>query len=69
MMTDNFAPPAPNASMEDNIRFLIQAAVSTNLRLKETNSLLAANQTRLFKPEGEIVRLSSEVKQLKDHRE
>jgi hypothetical protein len=71
-MTDNFAPPAPNASMEDNIRFLIQAAVNTNLQLKETNSLLAANQTRLVKAEGEIVRLSSEVKQLKEivnHRE
>jgi hypothetical protein len=58
--------------MEENIRFLIQAAVNTSLQLKETNSLLAANQTRLVKAEGEIVKLNSEVKQLKElvnHRE
>jgi hypothetical protein len=58
-MASNFAPPPPNASMEENIRFLIQAAV-------ETHTLLASNQSRITKVEEEVVALRSEVKLLKE---
>jgi hypothetical protein len=71
-MADNFKPPAPNASMEENIRFLIQAAVNTNVQLIETKALLTSNQARLTSAENKIDRLEAEVKQLKEtvnHRE
>jgi hypothetical protein len=58
--------------MEENIRFLIQAAVNTNMQLNETKALLTANQTRLASAESKIVKLETEMKQLKDvvnHRE
>jgi hypothetical protein len=71
-MADKFTPPPPNASMEENIRFLIQAAVNTNLQLVETKALLVTNQERLTTAETKITKLESEVKQLKEtvnHRE
>jgi outer membrane murein-binding lipoprotein Lpp len=58
-MATNFTPPPPNASMEENIRFLIQAAV-------ETHTLLATNQARISKVEEEVVTLRNDVKQLKE---
>jgi hypothetical protein len=71
-MDDNFSPPAPNATMEENIRFLIQAAVNTNKQLIETKSLLSSNQKRLTTAEAKINKLETEVKHLKEtsnHRE
>jgi hypothetical protein len=71
-MAESFTPPAPNASMEENIRFLIQSAVNTNQQLAETKALLTSNQTRLTAAESKINRLESEVKHLKEavnHRE
>jgi hypothetical protein len=58
--------------MEENIRFLIQAAVNTNKQLIETKSLLTSNQVRLTTAEAKITKLETEVKQLKEtsnHRE
>jgi hypothetical protein len=59
--------------MEDNIRFLIQCAVDTNMQLKETNNqlqetkaLLTSNQVRITKVEENVASLQSEVKQLKE---
>jgi hypothetical protein len=52
--------------MEENIRFLIQAAVNTNAQLIETKALLTSNQTRLTSAESKIVKLESEMKQLKE---
>jgi hypothetical protein len=71
-MAANFAPPAADASLEDNIRFLIQAAVNTHLQFQETKALLTSNQTRITKVEKDVTQLSSEIKQLKElvnHRE
>jgi hypothetical protein len=71
-MAENFTPPAPNATMEENIRFLIQAAVNTNSQFIETKALLTSNQTRLAAAETKIDKLEAEVKQLKEtvnHRE
>jgi hypothetical protein len=58
--------------MEENIRFLIQAAVNTNVQLNKTKALLTSNQSRLTSAESKIVNLETEVKQLKEivnHRE
>jgi hypothetical protein len=66
-MANSFTPPAPNATMEENIRFLIQAAVNTNSQLIETKALLTSNQTRLASAESKINKLENEVKQLKDN--
>jgi hypothetical protein len=65
-MADSFSPPAPNASMEDNIRFLIQSAVNTHNQFQETKALLTNNQTRLVKVESDVSQLSTEMKQLKE---
>jgi hypothetical protein len=58
--------------MEENIRFLIQAAVNNNVQHNETKALLTANQARLASAESKITKLETEVKQLKEvinHRE
>jgi hypothetical protein len=57
---------APNASLEDNIRFLIQSAVNTQVQFEETKALLLNNQTRIVKAEKEVTVIISEVKQLKE---
>jgi hypothetical protein len=65
-MADKFSPPAPDASLEENIRFLIQSAVNTHTQFEETKALLSNNQTRIVKVEKDVSQLSNEMKQLKD---
>jgi hypothetical protein len=52
--------------MEENIRFLIQCAVNTNIQLQETKALLTTSQSRITKVEDEVSTLKAEVKQLKE---
>jgi hypothetical protein len=59
-------PPPQDASMEDNIRFLIQFAVESQKQYVETRSLLTDNQTRIKKTEDQVVALTAEVKKLKE---
>jgi hypothetical protein len=47
--------------MEENIRFLIQAAVNNNVQHNETKALLTANQARLTSAESKITKLETEV--------
>jgi hypothetical protein len=72
-MNRNFSPPPPNSTMEENIRFLIQCAVDTNMQLKETNNqlqetkaLLTSNQARIASVEETVSVLQTEVRQLKE---
>jgi hypothetical protein len=59
-------PPAADATMEENIRYLIQFAVDSQKQSQETRSLLVANQERIAKTEAEVTTLKCEVKRLKE---
>jgi hypothetical protein len=58
-------PPAADASMEDNIRYLIQFAVESQVQAHETRNLLLANQSRITQTEAKVATLQDEVNHLK----
>jgi hypothetical protein len=59
-------PPAADASMEENIRYLISFAVDSQKQSKETRDLLLTNQKRINQTDSKVSALQLEVKQLKD---
>jgi hypothetical protein len=59
-------PPAADASMEDNIRFLIKFAVESQRQTQETRDLLVANQSRIEATDSRVTALQTEVKHLKE---
>ena len=66
-------PPGPNASNDENMRFLIASALETrqqlcsvSLQLQETKDLLAANQKRISTLEEHVTTVEQELKSLKE---
>jgi hypothetical protein len=60
------APPAADASMEDNIRYLTKFAVESQRQSKITNDLLIANQAKIEATDSKVITLQAEVKHLKE---
>jgi hypothetical protein len=59
-------PPPADATMEDNIRYLIQFAVESQKQSQETQQILISNQNRIEATDSKVAALQSEVKQLKE---
>jgi hypothetical protein len=59
-------PPPADATMETNIRYLIQFAVESQKQSQETQQLLISNQMRIDATDATVTALKSEVKQLKE---
>jgi hypothetical protein len=59
-------PPADNASMEDNIKYLIKFAVESQRHSQETRDLLISNQSKIEATDNRVTALQGEVKHLKE---